>query len=174
MNFRPRGLPLTPCSLAGSRSDQRQCDYQGPGDDPRLGGVRDGTLCFSYTSPDPGEHTVFVNFLDDGTTRPAPRSIRTATGKRRNPTGRWPAHHAWNKLDSTVLSTQSAYCRADNITEITIRCASTSPMARSRQRVDQRMGAGLSHNQGVLKTGQLLDGALLRWRSSASAGIRDS
>ncbi len=71
---------------------------------PRLGGVPDKTLCFSYTSAVPGEQTIYVNFTNNGIPDVAAFDTDAdGNGISDSPIG--PLITEWNVIDRTAITT---------------------------------------------------------------------
>lgn len=78
--------------------------HKSAANNPRLNGVQDGTLCFSYTSASPGEHTIYVDFINNGT--PDVAFFDTNGDGNGLPGGAaGPLVTQWNRIDRTVITT---------------------------------------------------------------------
>ncbi|MEO8538981.1 MAG: hypothetical protein ABI577_04510 [bacterium] len=133
---------------------------------PRLQGVADNTLCFSYSSAAPGEQTVFVNFTNNGQPDQAffdsdgdGNGVTSAEG-----IAAGPLTTEWNKIDRTVLSTGNSF--SDSVITYT-----TVPVSLQFNLADGTFIGSTSFTEWVLgkhttggktKVDQLLDGALIR------------
>lgn len=147
--------------------------HKAAGDNPRLGGVKDGTLCFSYTSGTPGEESVNVTYLEGGTTAStvAFDTDRDGNGISDRPSG--PLITSWNVIDGTVLSTGGSPTTGV-VTFQTINVPLQFNLADgtfigSASITEWVLG---SHTTGgVLKKDQLLDGALLKATITGTCGF---
>ncbi len=71
--------------------------------DPRLNGVAEDTLCFSFTSPSPGEHTVSVEFSNNGVQDFAFFDTNQ-DGNGIQESGLGPLVTQWNQIDRTEIT----------------------------------------------------------------------
>ncbi|MGE3077169.1 MAG: hypothetical protein AB7N24_19625 [Dehalococcoidia bacterium] len=132
------------------------------GSDPRLDAVQDNTLCFSYTSTEPGEHTIYVNFTNGGVPDLATFDTNNdGNGQVDGPAG--PLVTAWNVIDRTVLSTSSFNTGVVTYTTLNV------PLTFNLADGTFIGGTGVTEwvlgkhtTNGVEKENQLLDGVLIR------------
>lgn len=74
--------------------------------DPRLRGVPDGTLCFSYTSAVPGEHAISVNFTNNpGAVLDSAYFDSNGDGNGFPPGPAGALITQWNRIDRTTITT---------------------------------------------------------------------
>lgn len=148
--------------------------HKSAANDPRLNGVANGTLCFSYTSPAAGEHTVSVSFTNN------PGAVSDVAFFDTNSDGNGlggnggagPLVTAWNHIDRTEIT--SGGTPATGIVTYT-----TRTIAMRLNAADGTLSAGAgftewvlgSHSTGgTLLSGQLLDGAWIRARVVGGCG----
>lgn len=94
--------PLNPPQA--SAASQLTVFSKSAANNPRLAGVPDKTLCFSYTSGSPGEQTIYVNFTNNGV--PDVAAFDTdgdGNGISDTPIG--PLITEWNVIDRTAITT---------------------------------------------------------------------
>lgn len=78
--------------------------HKSAANNPRLNGVQDDTLCFSYTSASPGEHTIYVDFLNNGVPDVAFFDTN-GDGNGFDGGAAGPLVTQWNRIDRTVITT---------------------------------------------------------------------
>lgn len=141
--------------------------------DPRLNGVEEDTLCFSFTSPSPGEHTVSVEFLDNGVPDYAFFDTnQDGNGTQQGAAG--PLVTQWNRIDRTQITRGGAPTATNAVTYTTLNLGLAFNVADGTFIT----GAGFaewvigSHNSGSAgTTNLLLDGANIRMEIIGTCGF---
>ena len=137
--------------------------HKSAANNPRLNGVQDDTLCFSYTSASPGEHTIYVDFTNNGTPDVAFFDTN-GDGNGFDGGAAGPLVTQWNRIDRTVITTGGAPS-SGGVTFTTL----TVPMQFNAADGTMISSAGFtewvlgSHNTGgTLSVDLPLDGAWIR------------
>jgi len=146
---------------------------------PRLGGVQENTLCFSYTSASPGEHTIQVTFINR--TDPGDPGVQAVAffdtdgdgnGITDNDSPAGPLVTQWNRIDETVISQGQTF--EDDVITFT-----TRELGLQFNALDGTYIASFSATEWVLGSHRvggertdllLLDGALLQLSISGGCG----
>lgn len=148
--------------------------HKSPADEPRLSDtIDDGTLCFSYTSTSPGEHTVSAYFGDSGNGGALTAAFYDTDGNGNGiATGEaGPLITQWNRIDRTEI-TQGGTVGSNVVTFKTVNV----PLQFNLRDGTFIGSAGLtewvlgSHNSGGTTTGLLLDGAWIRMEIVGQCG----
>lgn len=146
---------------------------KGPGDDPRVGGVEDGTICFNYTSGDPGEHSIYVDFSNNGSPDTATFDTNNdGNGQTDGPGG--PLITSWNVIDRTVLSTGGL--TSGVVTYKTVNVPLSFNLADGTFIGDSTFTEwvlGKHTTNGVARVDQLLDGVFIRAEIVDNCGYFD-
>ena len=72
--------------------------------DERLNGVREETICFSFTSPSPGRHTVSVEYIDENDDVQPAFFDTNQDGNGIQNSGMGPLITQWNRIDRTEIT----------------------------------------------------------------------
>lgn len=163
-SLQPGGIQFTPLGAPDTAQPTAvNIFHKSPANDDRLNGVTDDTLCFSFTSPSPGEHTVSVEFSNNGVQDFAFFDTNQ-DGNGIQDSGLGPLVTQWNRIDRTEI-TRGGLPGTNTVTFTTI----NTNLAFNVADGTYIGGAGFtewvigSHNIGTQGTNNLLlDGANIR------------